>query len=154
MPLAVFTGNRPHSLASAWPGGFYGEQAPFAGFGMAVQAEGFRNGRAGDIGVQNGGFITLALCLNRQQGSNERFADAALAADNADNFFDMAHLIRFFQKAFLRSFAAIFAAAFAFRCNFRCSFRSYASSSVSLFCPPVLAICCRNFIVIVIFYCL
>ena len=64
------------------------------GHGGLAQAERLRDGRAGDVGVQDGGFVVAALHQNGHQGSHHGLADAALAADNANDFLDVAELVR------------------------------------------------------------
>ena len=54
-----------------------------------IDAEYFRNGRSGNIRVQNGGTKTSALHGNGHQGSDEGFTHAALSADHADHLFNM-----------------------------------------------------------------
>ncbi len=50
-----------------------------------MQAERLRNGRAGHVRVQNGGFIAATAQEHRKHRGDNGFADAAFAAYNADD---------------------------------------------------------------------
>ena len=76
------------------------KQAVIAAHGLFVDAEALRNRRTGDVGVENGGFKAAALHGNSQHRGDKAFAYAAFAADNADDLFDIAHLIHGRKKAF------------------------------------------------------
>jgi hypothetical protein len=70
--------------------------------GLARQAEHARDGRAGDVRIQNGAVFALPGKGYRQQGCDQRFAHAALAADNAYNLANAALRVRFDAKIRLR----------------------------------------------------
>ena len=70
--------------------------------GLARQAEHTRNGRAGDVGIQNGAVFALFSQNYRQQGCDQRLAHAALAADNTYNLSNAAFWVWFDAKIHLR----------------------------------------------------
>ena len=76
------------------------EQAVIAAHSLFVDAEALRDRRTGDVGVENGGFKAAALHGNSQHRGDKAFAYAAFTADNADDLFDIAHLIHGRKKAF------------------------------------------------------
>ena len=76
------------------------KKAVFVGIGLPVYAERLRNGRAGDVRIQNGGMISLLLHGRGQQRGDERFSDAALAAYHGDYIFDGGKLMGLLQHAF------------------------------------------------------
>ena len=76
-----------------------GEDSVLGGGGPAMDTEGLGDGGAGDVGVENGGFKAAALHGNSQHRGDKAFAYAAFAADNADDLFDIAHLIHGRKKA-------------------------------------------------------
>ena len=70
-----------------------GDDAVVRAHQLGMDIEGLGDGRPGDIGVEDGGFIAAAAGADRQQRRDQRFAHAALAADDADDFFDVAVLV-------------------------------------------------------------
>ena len=59
----------------------------------AVDAEGLRNGRAGDVGVQNGHLVAALVHLGGEQAGDEGLAHAALAGHDADHMLDIGALV-------------------------------------------------------------
>ena len=78
--------------------GAHREKPGVAAGGLFRQTECPGGGGTGDIRIQNGGFVAAAAGGNGQQGGDQGFADAALAADHADDSFDMAQGIGFFVQ--------------------------------------------------------
>ena len=68
---------------------------------FALRAEHLRDGRARDIGIEDARVLALAAHGHRHQPCDERFADAALAADDSDDVADCAELIRRFVEVLL-----------------------------------------------------
>ena len=78
---------------------------------LLVQAEGLRNGRAGDVGVENGGLVAKLVHGHGQHGGHGRFADAALAGDDGDDLFHLRVFVGFGKQALLLAVRTAFAAA-------------------------------------------
>ena len=77
MPLADFAGLMPSASAVR----------------RLLDAEGLRNGRAGDVGIQNGHFVTALVHLGGEQAGDEGLAHAALAGHDADHMLDVGALV-------------------------------------------------------------
>ena len=60
----------------------------------------FKMEAAGEVGVKHGGAVALLRQTGRQQRADERLADPALAADDADNLLYRRELIWFFHLDF------------------------------------------------------
>ena len=58
-------------------------------------AEGLRDGGAGDVGVQDANLVAALVHFAGKQAGDQGLADAALAGDNADDVLDVAALVRF-----------------------------------------------------------
>ena len=86
--VSVVDASQIHDADSGFAG--HGIQALFSAFGTGVQAKLLGDGRSRDVRVQNGGPIPRPLSHNGHQGGDEALADTALAADDADDFFDVA----------------------------------------------------------------
>ena len=86
---------------------------------VAVQPEYLGNGRAGDIGIQNGDFFAAAAHCDCEQRGDKRFSDAALAADDTDHFFDMGLCILRGKQRRALAGGAVFAAGRAIMRTFR-----------------------------------
>ena len=65
----------------------HGDHAAVIGHGAGVGAESLGDGGTGDVGIQNTNLISFSLQKNSKHRGNERFTNAALAADNTDNLF-------------------------------------------------------------------
>ena len=65
----------------------HGKQAVLVPDGALLQPEEPGDGRAGEVGVQDGGMKPLRLHLAGQQAGDQGLAHAALAADHADDLF-------------------------------------------------------------------
>lgn len=63
------------------------------GFHLFPQTKGLGNAGTGNIGIEDSGVVALPLHTDCQQTGNQRFADAAFAADNANDLFDLTDLI-------------------------------------------------------------
>ena len=61
---------------------------------LALRAEHLRNGWARDVCVEDARVLALAAHGHSHEARDERFADAALAADDGDDVADRAELIR------------------------------------------------------------
>ena len=93
----------------------YGIAAHFVRMGAAVDTEQLRDAGAGDVGVQHAGLIAAAVQQHGQHGGCHALADAALAADDADHFFNTAQRVGRFAEIRGVCFArgAVFAAGLA-----------------------------------------
>ena len=69
--------------------GAVGIQEVLAAHGAAVDAEGLRDGRAGDVGIEHGRLMAAALHLAGEQARHEALADAALAGHDGDDLADL-----------------------------------------------------------------
>lgn len=88
------------------------EKAVLAALRLLVHAEALRDRRAGHVRVEDRGLEAAALHRDSQHGGDEALADAALAADDADDLFHLAHLIHWREKALrLLAGGAVLAAA-------------------------------------------
>ena len=65
-----------------------------------MDAEGFGDGGACDIRINDCGMVSLLLHGRSQQGSHKGFSHAALAADYGDYIFDAGHFVRGLKHAF------------------------------------------------------
>ena len=88
---------------------------PHAGL---MDAEGLRDGGAGNVRVQDGAVVAAALHLGRHQGGDQGLAHAALAADDRDDLFDARALAQVLPEALRGALGAIFAACGAIVCTF------------------------------------
>ena len=68
--------------------GAVGIQEVLAAHGAAVDAEGLRDGRAGDVGIEHGRLMAAALHLAGEQTRHEALANAALAGHDCDDLID------------------------------------------------------------------
>ena len=73
--------------------------AGFAACSTIGDAEYFRNGRAGNIGIEDCRFKATAVHLYGHERRDQGFTDAAFAADDGDDVFDMGAFMRLCQKA-------------------------------------------------------
>ena len=69
---------------------FAGENAVLVSESLFMYAEKLGDGGAGNIRIKNRTVLSRTVHVYRKQGSDERFADAALAADNGNDLFDIA----------------------------------------------------------------
>ena len=60
-----------------------------------VTAERLRDGRAGDVGVQNADLVAALVHFAGKQAGDQGFAHTALAGHHADDVLDVAALVRF-----------------------------------------------------------
>ena len=67
-----------------------GPAALLVGHGPAMDAEQLRDGRAGDVGVEDAAVVAAACHGAGQQGAGHALAHAALAGHHANHFFDAA----------------------------------------------------------------
>ena len=63
-----------------------------------MNAEQLGNGRAGDVCIQHTALIAQAAHGDCHHGTGHAFADTALAADHADDLFDVAQFMRGFMQ--------------------------------------------------------
>ena len=80
-----------HDLDAA--GGFRRVDAVGVSGKAAVDAKGLRNGRAGDVGVQNGHLVAALVHLGGEQAGDEGLAHAALAGHDADHMLDIGAIV-------------------------------------------------------------
>ncbi len=66
--------------------------------GTPMNTKRLRNGRTCNIGVQHTSAVTAAMQQNGHHCGNKAFANAALAADNANHFFNAAFRVWLLQK--------------------------------------------------------
>ena len=80
-----------HDLDAA--GGFRRVDAVGVSGQAAIDAEGLRDGRAGDVGIQNGHLVAALVHLGGEQAGDEGLAHAALAGHDADHMLDVGALV-------------------------------------------------------------
>ena len=86
-------------------------QAAFLRPRTLLHAEGLRDGRAGDVRVQDRGPQAAALHLSSQHGRDRALADAALAGHDGNDLFDLRPFIQLCKQTLLLALSAAFAAA-------------------------------------------
>ena len=79
--------------------------------GAFADAEGLRDGRAGDVRVQDRGPQAAALHRGSQHGRDRALADAALAGHDGNDLFDLRPFIQLCKQTLLLALSAAFAAA-------------------------------------------
>ena len=79
-----------------------GHDADIGALRLLVQAEGAGDGGASHIRIQNGCGVALTAHQHGQHGGDQAFAHAALAADHADQLFDMGHVVGLFKQILRR----------------------------------------------------
>ena len=87
-----------------------GEEILLGAAGMLGDAEGLREGGAGDVCVENGRIVAAALHLGGEQASDKGFADATLAAHNADYLLDAGTLVKCLAEGLRAALTAALAA--------------------------------------------
>ena len=65
-----------------------------------MHSESFGDGGAGNIGVHNGGMISLFLHGGGHKGGDQGFPHASFAADYRDDIFNAGHFMGLLKKAF------------------------------------------------------
>ena len=76
---------------------FHRVDAVLGAHGRAMNAEQFGDGRAGNVSIQHADLVAFAAHGNSHHGAGHAFANAALAGNNADHFFDVAFCVRRFM---------------------------------------------------------
>ena len=123
-----------------------GNQAFVTAFGTLMDAEALRDGRTGEVRIENGRAVAAAVHILSQHRSDERFPHAAFTTDHADNFFHAAVRIGFLFGNSLSAVAIQFAAFAFFGSAFftRCMFCHNADSfflNLSLYYTVPLSFC-------------
>ena len=90
---------------------FYRENAVGVSCSPFCQAEGLRDGRAGDVGVEDSRLKAAALHLYGHEGRDEGFTYAAFAADDGDDVFYVRSFMGLSLEALRLRAAGAFAAA-------------------------------------------
>ena len=75
-----------------------------------MDAEGLRDGRAGDVRVEHGGLMAAALHFAGEQAGDEGLSDAALAGNDCDDLIDSGPCAQRLEQGLRLALGAAFAA--------------------------------------------